>query len=270
MCCVEILTIVIILRTPPLTYDFMIRENKIKELVAVELANRFMDIMQSHGFKYSKTKAQFVRQQGVIHQIIRLKQGTNALYYNEATEELCLNYCLLSGIEVPKYSKWYTEQTGEKKNLHISVNGIESDIDISIDALNEEDFYEPTASQQFKRGIVRSLAGSGGVNSSFEEVISEKLPALLAGITRYSDLEKLLEMESLTYDEHLPLWVFGGYTEKAVTLFDERYQLYINKIKEKQLSNPNVAVAYIGYLDAFIVRAQKLLKRTYENPFTDV
>lgn len=50
----------------------MVRENKIKELVFGKVAGLLIDKLGNFGFKYSKSKHEFVRQQENVNHIIYL------------------------------------------------------------------------------------------------------------------------------------------------------------------------------------------------------
>lgn len=249
----------------------MVRDRKIKQLIAVELADKLIPHMAALGFKYSRTKVNFIRQQGLLQQVFSLSYVSCSVYYDEPSDKLYFSFRLYPSIEVPKFDKWYTEQTGEGMLMQYHMDSIYSSIELPFDALQPDDFYQPVSAQGFKKSIANSLAGANVIPEqffSFEDLISQGLPNQIAAMDKVSDIKQFYEILPHKYDSHYTLLIFGGYRDEARALFDASYQHHINIIEEYQSTDPATAVACIGYLDIFIAFAQRVLHHTYTNPFT--
>lgn len=248
----------------------MVKESKIKELVYGKVAGLLIDQLSNLGFKYAKSKQQFVRQHGNIHQIIFLYYPTAPLIYDEDKDRLFLSFSLGSAVEVPNFDKWYTEKTGDTSRFSVRKDTLNAEIEISMDEFVAEDFYTPTPAQQFKRRISRSLSnGQGNHVIPYNELINEKLPQLAKAIVELSDIEKIFNTSPYPmHQQHISLFVFAGQIEKANELFDVAYHKFVEEIEEKQKTDAAEAIKYAGYLDGFIAKAQKLSQRSYNNPFS--
>lgn len=247
----------------------MVKESKIKELIYGKVAGLLIDQLSNLGFKYAKSKQQFVRQHGNIHHIIFLYYPTAPLIYDDDKDRLFLSFSLGSAVEVPNFDKWYTEKTGDTSRFSVRKDTLNAEMEISMDEFVAEDFYTPTPAQQFKRRISRSLSNDQGKQViSYDELINEKLPQFAKAIIELSDIEKIFNASAnQRYHQHISLFVFAGQIEKANEFFDVAYQKFIEEIEEKQKTDAAEAIKYAGYLDGFIATVQKLSKRLYNNPF---
>lgn len=129
----------------------MIRDRKIKQLIAGVLVDRLIPHMTSLGFKYAKTKVQFIRQQGLLQQVFSISYVFCSLYYDKTADKLYFSFRLSPTIEVPKFDKWYTEQTGEGMHMQHHMSHIHSAIELPFDELQPEDFYQPGSALEFKK-----------------------------------------------------------------------------------------------------------------------
>jgi hypothetical protein len=247
----------------------MVKESKIKDLVYGKLANTLIDHLGNFGFKYLKSKQQFSRQQGDIHHIIDLSYPSEPLFYDEDKDKLLLSFKVISGVEVPKFDKWYAEKTGDTTRFSVRKDLLNSSIEISFEDFAQEDFYKPTASQEFKRNISRELINKADQHFlPFDDLISQGLPNLAMGIVDLSDVEKIFNASPRKFSpQHISLLLFGGYTEKANDSFDQLYQKHLEIIAEKQKTNREEAIFSGRNLDEFIAIAQKVAQRSYTNPF---
>jgi hypothetical protein len=248
----------------------MVKESKIKDLVYGKVADMLIDHLSNFGFKYTKSKHQFIRQQGDIHYIIYLSYPFAPLVYDEEKNKLLLSFTVTSAVEMPKFDKWYAEKTNDTTRFSYRKDFLNSAIEISMEDFAREDFYTPTASQEFKRNITRTLINKEDEHFiPFDNFISQGLLNLATGIADLSDVEKIFNADPTRkfYLQYISLLLFGGYTEKANNSFDQVFQKYVEVIEEKQKTNAEEAISSIRNLDGFIATAQKVAQRSYTNPF---
>src|SRR5947208_1233843 len=131
----------------------MVKESKIKELVYGKVAKELENTFTKLGFKYVKTKQYFLRQADIFSQIIYLSHPYSPLQYNEVSDEIYLNFELTSRIGIPDFEKWHVDNIGKAANFSHRINNLNARIKLSFDDFEQDSFYTPTKSQEFKRNI---------------------------------------------------------------------------------------------------------------------
>lgn len=137
----------------------MVRENKIKELTNDKVVTLIDQELNKYGFKYLKSKGHFIRQDNGFNQIVSIYTPYSPLSFVENTEQIFLTFNVSSRIEIPEYEKWHLEKLGEKTHFSYGIGKLTSQIELSLNDFDSESFYEPTASQQFKRNVTLLIMG---------------------------------------------------------------------------------------------------------------
>lgn len=249
----------------------MIKASKIKELVFGKVANLLEPAFLELGFKYSKTKKQFIRQYDIYTQIVSLVHSDSAIIFDEDKEEIYLNFYLYSKIEIPNYEKWYEMNLDKKANLSNSINNIRSYITLSMDEFKDDNFYTPTKSQSFKMFVSQTLAGSsikGSVTNykNFDELLVF-LDEFIKELEENSDIIQLFNRRTAPFDlTYIRLLSFSGFNELAKDHYDKVYDYYLEKINELKLKGDIKYKDYTNRLDDFISSTAKIANIIYNNP----
>ncbi|HEY5749491.1 MAG TPA: hypothetical protein VIU12_25660 [Chryseolinea sp.] len=247
----------------------MIKKSTVEDILFGKVATLIEQKLSEVGFKYQKSKKQFLRQHNGFDQVIKIGAGSSALYYDDATEELYLTFSLFPGLSYPAYEKWFFQHTGENETGRLYDHPtIKLKARLEFEDFSKDSFYTPTASQQFKATVAQALSGPLEADKfmPLPEFLDGQLTALVADLTDKSDVQKLFDASE--YPMALAfLLVFAGMTDLANQQLDLAYESYLREITETLKVSNQEAARYLEYFDQFIVHSEKLAQRTFSNPF---
>ena len=250
----------------------MIKSESIKNLIYTKVVNRLDEVLEKQGFKYYKSKGQFIKKDGIFHQIIHLYQPDSPIQYLDETEELFLHFRVYGEIEIPDYEKWYNENVEKHLQNLYSTSLIKSRVTLTFEDFENEDFYEPSKSQMFKNAVTVALGG--GVNNEnvieIEQLISDKLPEIIKDLEYKSNIVNLFESrEHPNSLRHYLLLLYGNTSVELVKeYFQKSHENEIQEIEEKLKISEAEASQYIEALNFSIDLAKKLLNIELSNPFS--
>ncbi len=247
----------------------MIRESKIKELTNDKVVTLIDQLLNNYGFKYLKSKGHFIRQDNGFNQIISLYTPSSPLTYEDDTEQIFLTFNVSPKIEIPEYEKWYLENLGEKTHFSYRFATLTSQIELSFDDFNSESFYEPTASQQFKRSVTLSLMS--GIKQNQEiipigDLLKIHIPNLVVKFKKNSNILKIHKNRENPFS-YIYLLLFGGYQELAIEKLHKYYEYLVNEIETKIEVSETEASSYIEALNRLIKESQKVTSLSFSNPY---
>jgi WD40 repeat protein len=249
----------------------MIKAESLKKIFYKKVSDELNEVFEQHGFKYYNSKGQFIKKHGIFYQIVHLRQPNDSIEYNDDTEELFLNFILISEIEIPDYEKWFNENVKDGlQNLFYKAIG-ESRIPISIMDFNDDDFYEPSTSQKFKNYVSRALGG--GENSDFfvdlEKIKTERIPKAISELEKMSNIKTLFESKEHPNSlRHYLLLLYGGmHLDYVKTYFQKNYDREIEEIKKALEISDAAASNGIQELNFLISLAKRLLNMDFINPY---
>jgi hypothetical protein len=248
----------------------MIKKSTVDEILFGKVATVINQRLSEVGFKYQKSKKQFLRQQNGFDHLISLHSANSAIYFDKDADEIYLSFYLLPEIIYPAYDKWFLDATGDHSSPRLyehPVIGLR--MQLEFEDFSEESFYAPTLSQQFKMTVARELGGSPDTENTMllEDFMKDPLAVLLQNLSDHSDVQKLYEVRKHPL-MHTFLLVFAGAIDRANTQLDLLYAHYLDSIKERLAVSQQEARSYLQNFDQFILHAQKLAGRTFPNPFT--
>ncbi len=246
----------------------MIKESKIKDLVYNKVAGLLEIELVKYKFKYLKSKQYFLRQDNDYNQIIYLRYPHSPLRFDERTDQLFLLFTISSSIKIPDFEKWYIKKIGEGSQPLANSEPIISQIELSLDDFDLENFYNPTAAQKFKKNVTLALT-NGNQNPlnviSFNELMTI-IPDYVSDLLKKSDIIKLFESRKYPL-EHTFLLFYGGYIDLAKIQLTKTYHYYLEEIEQKQKTSAREANLYIERFNKFIQAAQSVAQISYTNPF---
>lgn len=248
----------------------MVRESKIKELTNDKVVALLSSELTKYGFKYQKSKRFFSRQdpKGFSH-IIYVSTPYSPLVYNDNTEELFLVFNLSAQIEIPDYIKWTFDTFGQNTYFSFRTESLTSQIKLSFDDFDIESFYEPTASQQFKRRVTLSFMGGNNNHKDIipiNDFLETNISSFVSNLTDKSDILKIYKSFDYPF-QNINLLVFGGHTDLANEQFEKYYQFLIDEIESKLKISETEASSSIGALNWLIKNVEKVSNLTFTNPF---
>ena len=248
----------------------MVRESKIKELTNDKIVTLVDNELTKFGFKYQKSKRYFSRQdpKGFTH-IIYISTPYSPLIYDDNTEELFLVFNVSSQIEIPDFIKWTFDNFGQNTHFSFRLESITSQIKLSFDDFDSESFYEPTASQQFKRSVTLSIMGGSDTHKDIipiNDFLKINIPNLISNLSDKSDILKIYKRFEYPF-QNINLLVFGGYVDLANEQFEKYYQFLIDEIESKLKISEAEASSSIGTLNWLIKNVQKVSNLAFINPF---
>ncbi|SHG47511.1 hypothetical protein SAMN04488109_0435 [Chryseolinea serpens] len=247
----------------------MIKKSTVDDILFGKVATLIEQKLSEVGFKYQKSKKQFLRQHNGFDQVIKIGAGSSALYYDEAAEDIYLTFYLLPGLSYPAYEKWFAQHSGKFSTASLYEHpSVSLKARLDFEDFNPDSFYTPTASQQFKANVVRALSGPLDADKfiPLPEFLNGQLATLVADLTEHSDVQKIFDTRKYPL-AHTFLLVFAGKTDLANQQLDLTYEAYINGITEKLKVSNQEAARDLESFDGFIDRAQKLAQKTFSNPF---
>ena len=248
----------------------MVRESKIKELVDDKVVPIINDVLNQFGFKYQKSKRFFLRQDSKgFNQIINLFTPFSPIFFDDKTEQLFLTFNIYTQIEIPNYEKWYLEKFAEKANFTIRSKQFTSQIEISFDDFEKDNFYEPTESQKFKRSVTISLMGDSFPHKNIiplSEFLKEIIPQIISNLSINSDLLNIYKNVEFRF-QHIYLLVYGKYLDYANEQFTIYYDFLIDEIESKIKISETEASGSIAELDRLIKYLSKVSNLSFTNPF---
>lgn len=246
----------------------MIRKSTIDSLLQDKVISRIESNLATSGFKFQKSKKHFSKKEGEYDYIITIGTAYNPIQFDEGSEKIYLDFFIRAALECPAFNEWYLKKSGEPQlgPIH-SVTSKKLRVELQFDDFNKESFYTPTASQQFKMNVARSLAGPSGESYTlFDDYLMEGLQKLVADLLDLNTVEKIFA--SREYPLSLTgLLVYAGLTDLANQQFDLTNEYYIRKINEKLETKPEDARSFMSNYEDFISLAAKVGNRTYTSPF---
>lgn len=250
----------------------MIKTESIKNLIYQKVANILNEILEKQGYKYYKSKGQFVKKDGIFQQIVHLHQSNSPIQYIDETEELFLHFRVSGEIEIPNYEKWYSENVEKHLQRLYYTSSFQTRIPLTFEDFKNEDFYEPSKSQIFKNAVTVALGGGGNNKNviEIEQLISDKLPKIVKDLENKSNIVNLFESrEHPNSIRHFLLLLYGNISnELVIDYFHRNYKRQITEIEEKLKISEAEASRHIEDLNFFIGLAKKLLNIELSNPFS--
>jgi len=245
----------------------MIKKSAVDEILFGKVAAMIGQKLGEVGFKFQKSKKQFLRQHNDFEHIIRISAGSGALYYDEAAEEIYLTFFLLPGLSHPAYEKWFGQYKYGLDTLY-EHPAIYLKARLNFDDFDKDSFYTPTASEQFKNYVARTLSGPLETDKYIllPEFLEGQLPALLHDLADKSDVQKIFDARPYPL-AHTFLLVFAGMKDLADRQLDLTYEAYTKAITEQLKVSHQEAARELESFDHFINCAQQLAQRTFSNPF---
>lgn len=247
----------------------MVRESKIKELTNDKVITLFEQELSKYGFKYQKSKRQFIRQENGFNQIINIYTPYSPLVYDDNTEQLHLIFNVSSQIEIPNYENWYFEKFGEKLHFSYQIDNFTSQIELSFNDFESESFYEPTSSQQFKHNVTLSLMGGNNPHHdilSINDLLKTNIPNLVSKLKENSNILHIHKNREYPF-QHIYFLIFGGYNEVANLEFQMYYEYLISEIETKIKVSETEASGYIEELNRLIKGSEKVTTLSFSNPY---
>ena len=247
----------------------MVKESKIKELINDKVVSQLEIELSKVGFKYLKSKKYFIRQEREFQQTITVNTPYSPLKYDDNTDQIYLVFNINSNIEIPNYETWFLDKFGGKTYYSERIDSSISQIELSFEDFENENFYTPTASQNFKKSISLSLMeGDSKIVDieSFDTVLQFKIPEMVSNLSINSDILKLDETNKYKFHS-IYLLIFGGYVEVAHSKIQEFYKYLILKIESKEKLSENELNSYLEELNVLVKNVSKVTDLTLENPF---
>lgn len=247
----------------------MVRENKIKELINDKVVPLINQEINKYGFKYLKSKGHFIRQDNGFNQIVSIYTPFSPLAYDENTEQFFLTFNISSGIEIPEYEKWHLEKLGEKTHFSYGIEKLTSQIELSLNDFDSESFYEPTASQQFKRSVTLSIMGGNDQQQdiiSINDLLKTNIPNIVSKLKENSNILQIHKNREYPY-QYTYLLLFGDYQEMAYEELHKYYEHLLNEIETKIKVSETEASSHIGALNRLIKESQKVTTLSFNNPY---
>ncbi len=251
----------------------MVKSNTVKELIHLKVATALDHVLKDYGFRYHKTNHQFVKMLGEFQQIITIHQEDEPIDYHEETEDLFLNFFLRAEIKVPNYSQWYQEHVKNHLDSLYVRSLPNTQVKLTFDDFDFEDFHEATAQQSFKQAVNMGLNQTSTPNHSIEidELLSEELPKLVQDLDEKSDFQRLFETRTFanSLKHYLLLYYSNTDTELVKEYFIATHQQELAIIEEKLKISEQEASLYISALDESVQLAQHLFNLELENPYSN-
>jgi WD40 repeat protein len=247
----------------------MLKKSKIEELPNDKVITLFDQALSKYGFKLLKSKQQFIRQENDFNQIININTRDSQLVYDDNTGQLHLVFNIFSQIDSPNYENWYLEKFGEKVHFSLLFDTFTSQIELSFDDFEKENFYELTASQKFKRNVTHSLMSRNSAHKDIifiNELLETNIPLLVSKLQEHSDILHIHKQREYPF-QYIYLLIFGGYDEMAKTECQKYYDHFINEIETRIKISETEASGYIEALDKFIKNIQKVSTLSFTNPY---
>jgi hypothetical protein len=247
----------------------MIKKSTIDDILFGKVATMIEQNLGAAGFRYQKSKKQFLREHNGFEQVIKIGAGTRAIYYDDAVDAIYLLFYMLPGLDYPAYEKWYFQHTGEHQNVALYEHpAINLKAPLEFGDFSKDDFYSPTASQQFKMNVAQSLSGPVDKDNFIElpEFMKGQLITLITDLADKCDVQKLFDARKYPL-AHTFLLIFAGISDLGNRQLDLTYEHYVHEITAKLKISDQDSVRYLQHFDKFIVHAEKLAQRTFSNPF---
>ncbi len=247
----------------------MVRESKIKELTNEKVVTLFERELDKYGFKFLKSKRQFIRQDNGFNQVINIYTPYSPLVYNDNTEQLHLVFAITSQIEIPNYENWYFEKFGDKLHFSHRIDYFTSQIELSFNDFEKESFYEPTAIKKFKHSVTLSLMGEQNHHIdivAIDDLLKTNIPNLVSKLNENSNILHIYKNREYPF-QHIYLLVFGGFTDIANNEFQKYYNHLLNEIQSKLKISETEVSGHIEALNRFIKNSQQVTALTFSNPY---
>jgi len=247
----------------------MVRESKIKELTNEKVTSLIDTELSKYGFKFLKSKRQFIRQENGFNQIVNIYTPYSPLVYDENTEQIHLVFNISSQIENPDYENWCLEKFGEKNHLSNRIENLTSQVELSFQDFGSESYYEPTASQQFKHNVTVSLMGGNNSHKDIvpiTDLLKANIPNLVSKLKENSNILHIHQNREYPF-QYIYLLVFGGYNEIANVEFQKYYDHLISLIQTKIKISETEASGYIEELNRLVKGSRKVTALSFSNPF---
>jgi hypothetical protein len=259
----------------------MIRAAALKKLLQEKVAPQLQAILEPLGYKYKKTQSRFVHKEGIGEKVIWLSADFKPLAYDEDLDEIRIQFELNCALLLSKFDKWYQKEIGNEIYTHIFHKKLAGYWVLEESDLEDADFYEPTAAQQFKRQVTQYLKGS---NQNQYFCLDDSAKALLEALNKELSgalaIDKLLHTEiQIAYNNfanqpfkiYPHLLIFDHKKEEAEAAFDQAYQKYRDQLALYEGDDSREAEwgykLYRKMLEQMIKDADLLIAKAYPNPF---
>lgn len=248
----------------------MIKSSTIHELVYAKVVAILMPHLETIGFKYSKTKKNFTRKQGIFHQLVYVHHTSYPIYFNSEAEQIFLEFNIISVIEIPEFENWYFKNMNEKIFFRGQQATIKCEVGLSFDDFKQDDFYTPTPGIVFKKNILQSLSKRSPNEqvTTLDEFINTGLNTIIQDLAQKSDPLVLFEARNHPISRtHILLLVFCGHKNLADHYLDQTYENYIELVNENSQKNDSETSRVFASFENFLMEAKILANKEYPNPF---
>ena len=202
----------------------MIRKSALNHLRYDFLIPLLKEHLEPLGFRYVKSAAGFIRNNGALNEKIRVfTDARQPLHFDERTDTLYLRFQLSAELTSPKLEKWLKEKIGRGNFRRRTGEALLGQVAVDMGRFSESDFYEPGQAQEFKNRVYASLRRPDRETYlTFGEVV-EKIPKMVDELRACADPVQLFESwQGHNYWQHVYLLIFTGHAERARAEYQTR------------------------------------------------
>jgi len=256
----------------------LIRKSSIRRITEAKVNKTIALYLEPKGYTYIKTQSEYRRKVGDYENVFSTQIPFDAIRYDKDESNYILWFELYSYLRIPKFDKWFKKNTKNEIRVYSRTKRFEGYIRLADSDLNEEDFFNPSESRQFKHDMLGDLIGErGNINdyNAFDlHEAGEKLLAKEAELLENkSNLESFLEIEkSIAFNRfHVYflditpyLYVFNQNLEMAEKYFNKNYNKYVSMFPDlrKEYSETDY---FFDFFESFIDDAKKFVGIEYPN-----
>lgn len=247
----------------------MVKEQQIKELTKQKIVTPINQELSQYGFKYLKSKEYFILKKNGFNHIIDIHTSHESLTYDENTEQIVLTFQITSRIELPEYEKWHLEKLGEPAHFSYKLDQVTSQVALSFEDFDDESFYEPTYSQQFKRQVALALIGDHKQHDAvmpFSDLLATHIHDIVFKLKAHANILHIHQNSEYPY-QHTYLLLYGGYEAMAHEELHQYYQQLIDEIATQLKISDSAANDYIQALNKLIKETQLITTLSLKNPY---
>ncbi|WP_010518780.1 WD40 repeat domain-containing protein [Croceivirga radicis] len=246
----------------------MIKADTIKRLSNEVVSKELLEMFETVGFKYLKSKRHFKKSKGNFDHIISFGTPHSPLEFDDQKDELLLKFHFNVSIESPKFDKWVEKTLKTRSYFRHSLETINCIEVLDLNQLTKTDFFTPTESQKFKNYVTSSLVGPDTTKRIDISELKKQIPKIVNSLETKSSAINLFEKRTQAFRDYYRLLVF----ENELELAKEQYLKTIDEVKssinEKLETTPKEAKKSIQGLEGFINETQTLLGIEISNPFS--
>lgn len=247
----------------------MLKKSAIEGVLNDKVINGLACIFDETGFKYQKSKKQFVRLLDCFEQSIRIETPYSPVRYDPERNRWYLLVEIYSSITCPSYEKWKLGKTFKSNTLYFLSHKVNVFLDLSLDDFDGDSFYEPNNHQQFRSAL--SIAISQGQNPQmdllpFDTFKDIEISKIVESLNLNSDLQEICKLKNIPL-EHGYFFAFLGRHDLA----SEHYSMYQVSLFEKidlalKVSNTE-AKKHLQELESLVKCAKLASNIQLKNPY---